>query len=172
VSAKLVGGAVAALVVLALASGCTSAEVDSIAAPTSAATSKPEVLAATPSPSLVESSERDLVPEGQYNLGGTFFAPLVDSGPIDGARGTTTVSSDGELASYTVAANDEFEKILARFGIDAQVLINLNAVRRVNIFYLYTGDILNLDPHTITTVGTENGKFANDPLPDPHPEQR
>jgi len=171
VSGRARVGVVAVAVVL-LVTGCTAGVPHSEATPTPVEKIIPVVPSASPSPSLVAAQERDLAPEGQYNLGSTFFATLVDSGPRKGAKGTTTINSDGELASYTVAAGDEFEAIIERFGIEAQVLINLNTVRRVNFFYLYTDDILNLDPHTITSVGTENGKFANNPLPDPHPEQR
>jgi len=140
--------------------------------PTGAVTPGAEALP-TPEPMASGSTEpREPGPTRQYQLGDSYFDALVDGGPRDGARGSVTRNADGELAAYTVVSGDGFEPMLARFGIEAQVLINLNAVRRDSPFYFYAGDIVNLDPHTITSVGTENGRVAKGELPDPAPAQR
>lgn len=77
-----------------------------------------------------------------------------DGGPIDGARGTTTFDSDKHPVSYTVAPGDSLDKVDERFTLPA--LYYLNCARRGS-FDLWAGDILNLSPYTIATVGTENG---------------
>jgi hypothetical protein len=77
-----------------------------------------------------------------------------DYGPASGASGTTALDPDGHPVSYTAAAGDIWDTVAERFGI--QDLYQFNCVRRSSL-YLYTGDVINLSPYTVTTVGSENG---------------
>lgn len=65
--------------------------------------------------------------------------------------------------------------IAARFCIDHYPYLEwINAVRRgstgtlfdigTGSMTLYAGDTINLDPHTITTVGDENGAVRQNPI--------
>ena len=108
-------------------------------------------------------------------MGTCKLRPLVDKGEVSGATGTTSFNPDGSPASYVVAPDDMYDGILERFGIASDYcFIYLNSVRRHNNFTFYAGDTLNLDPHTILTVGDENGEVNEflDRLASPHPEQR
>lgn len=101
-----------------------------------------------------------------------------DNIPIDGgsrefATGVTTVGEDGVPRSYVAAEGDVFGPIADRFGLTASYLVTINAVRRDNVMILYAGDTINLDAHTITTVGDQNGVAYDhlDRLPQPYPPQ-
>jgi LysM repeat protein len=95
----------------------------------------------------------------------------VDSGPQEYAMGTTNVDGDGVPASYIVASGDISEFVAKRFCINTAYLYAINGVRRGDLS-LYVGDTVNLDAHTITSVGDQNGVVTTRPLPDPIPPQR
>jgi hypothetical protein len=95
----------------------------------------------------------------------------VDGGPIEYARGETILSADGTPAAYNVAPEDLGEFVARRFCINTAYLSTINSIRRNGALMLYVGDTLNLDAHTIVSVGDENGVvYDNDP-PDPIPPQ-
>jgi LysM repeat protein len=95
----------------------------------------------------------------------------VDSGPQEYAMGTTNLNSEGAPAIYVVASGDNSEFIAERFCINTGYLYAINAVRRGDQS-LYVGDTVNLDAHTITSVGDQNGIVTSRPVPDPIPPQR
>lgn len=97
----------------------------------------------------------------------------VDCGPIPFATGTTTVSADGVPVAYTVADGDVWNIIAKRFDLGAAYLYGINAVRRTGIA-VYPGDVINMDPSTITSVGSQDGVVADhtENLPEPHLPQR
>ncbi|MFF1572485.1 LysM peptidoglycan-binding domain-containing protein [Leifsonia sp. NPDC058292] len=103
----------------------------------------------------------------------TFEQP-VDCGPIEFATGKVSVDSEGTPVAYTVAPGDVWAVIAKRFDLGVSYLNNINSVRRPNVMNVYPGDTINLDPHTIVSVGTENGQVGHNlaELPDPHLEQR
>ena len=78
------------------------------------------------------------------------------------------MNDDGSPAAYVVAAGDTLYGISERFCLQyPQYLEWINSVRRNGgwdwtmiddgPFEIYPGDTLNLDAHTITTVGDERG---------------
>ena len=139
--------------------------------PTASASGMP-VAAPEATPGAPDPSDGKLGGTQRYQLGTNAFGTVVDGGPRHGARGSTTTNPEGDLASYTVVADDSFEGIRDRFALDDYVLIDLNSVRRDNPFAVYVGDVINLDPTTITTVGSQNGAVAKNPIVEPHPPQR
>jgi LysM repeat protein len=86
------------------------------------------------------------------------------------AEGTVMKNATGIPETYTVAANDDFNTIADRLGLNPGYLYTLNMVRRADL-ELYVGDVLNLDPDHIATVGDENGAVSHMPLPDGAPAQ-
>jgi LysM repeat protein len=95
----------------------------------------------------------------------------VDSGQQEYAVGTATVNSEGVPVSYTVGAGDLAEYVAERFCINTAYLFAINTVRRGGVT-LYVGDTLNLDAHTITSVGDQNGVVNDYPVPTPIPPQQ
>jgi LysM repeat protein len=97
----------------------------------------------------------------------------IDGGPIAYAEGTTQVNGDGIPISYTVGEGDVFEFVAKRFDLGTAYLWSINAVRRDGKG-LYIGDVINLDPTTVTSVGNENGVAYShlDRLSDPHLPQK
>jgi LysM repeat protein len=95
----------------------------------------------------------------------------VDSGPQEFANGTATVDDAGTPIAYTVAPDDHMELIARRFCINTAYLYALNSVRRDNL-ELFVGDTINLDAHTILTVGDQNGSVKDNMHPEPIPPQR
>ena len=79
-------------------------------------------------------------------------------------------SPTGVPETYTVAANDDFNTIADRLGLIPGYLYTLNMVRRADL-ELYVGDVLNLNPRHISTVGDENGVVSHLALPDGAPPQ-
>jgi LysM domain len=82
----------------------------------------------------------------------------VDSGPRQYAMGTSTLDAFGDPQSYIVAPGDHWYNIAERFGGDG-ILWQLNCARRRDTT-LYIGDVLNLSPYTIGTVGDEHGSTS------------
>jgi hypothetical protein len=97
------------------------------------------------------------------------------------ADGTVTTDSSGIPVAYTVASGDITSFIVERFGfwVDADgngmaYLWAINHVRR-NLEpgqnELDVGDVLNLSPYTITSVGSIGGQVRSGSLPTPAPPQ-
>lgn len=100
------------------------------------------------------------------------ISELRDTGPRPLANGETILSENGNPAAYIVVAGDTMETIGERFCTDWAYIESINVVRR-NGLALYTGDTLNLDAYTITSVGDENGVvYANERPPGSLPPQR
>jgi hypothetical protein len=97
-------------------------------------------------------------------LGGATLAVPFDRGAMLHARGEAVVNSDGVPVAYRVAADDVMESIGARFCVGEVWLRWVNAVRR-DSDALFAGDTLNLDAHTILSVGDQNGRVSDNPLP-------
>jgi LysM repeat protein len=84
----------------------------------------------------------------------------VDLGPRRYAEGTTTKNAQGVPVSYVVASGDVFTVIAARLQMQIEDLLFMNCLRRNDLTswtLIYPGDILNLDPHTALSVGTQDG---------------
>jgi hypothetical protein len=75
------------------------------------------------------------------------------------------ILADGVPVAYKVAPGDVFSLVAARLCIGEQWLHWVNSVRR-DSDELFAGDTLNLDPHTITSVGDQNGVVYDNRLPD------
>ena len=67
---------------------------------------------------------------------------------------------------------DGTEFVAERLGLPSAYLVTINQVRRGTTGVLWEGDILNLDAHTITSVGTINGSVLSEAAPEPMPQQR
>jgi hypothetical protein len=93
-----------------------------------------------------------------------------DRGPTVMAHGVVSLSAAGVPETYQVASGDDYSYVAARLGLSEPYLATLNSVRRTG-FDLYVGDILNLDPTRIASVGDENGAVAHEALPDGAPTQ-
>ena len=151
-------------------------------APTSAPTSTP-----VPSPSpTIRSGDPGFVPETvasdechewvftavddpEQVVGWALQIP-VDGGPQEYAMGVATLDADGVPASYEVVSGDNPEFVAERFCINLAYLYAINSVRRGDQT-LFVGDIVNLNAHTILTVGDQNGIATAGPAPDPIPPQ-
>jgi hypothetical protein len=73
--------------------------------------------------------------------------------------GTATLNASGQPVAYTAAPGDVFSVLDLRFGMQFEMLEGMNCVRRdPDSVALYVGDIVNLDPHTAISVGTQNGR--------------
>ncbi|WP_213816776.1 hypothetical protein [Glaciihabitans sp. dw_435] len=92
-----------------------------------------------------------------------------DSGPRKYATGTTILNSKKVPVAYIVGAGDILDFISARLCMQGAYLNTINQVRRDGP--LYAGDTLNLDAHTIVSVGDENGVVYKNEAPDPIPPQ-
>ncbi|MBN9154552.1 MAG: hypothetical protein J0J05_11265 [Microbacterium sp.] len=113
----------------------------------------------TPSPSL---SPRDRCNpnQGQYTTDDPSFKDMRDLGPREFATGTATFNKEGRPAAYTVAPGDVDIAITQRFCITIEELYGtLNSVRfcHENRQVLQPGDVLNLDPATVDSVGKHSG---------------
>ncbi|GAA3908820.1 hypothetical protein [Microbacterium invictum] len=99
------------------------------------------------------------------------FAAMTDLGARNGATGDVVYADDGSLASYVVASGDSFGAVAERVCVGYYGLEALNAVRRNGLYadfgdsVLYESDVLNLSPHTITSVGSQNGSsYSHTPV--------
>ena len=102
--------------------------------------------------------------------GWTLLTPI-DLGPRPYANGTAEYDANSVPVAYTVSSHDTIESIGARFCLSPQYLFLMNLVRRDDSS-LYVGDVLNLDAHSILSVGDQNGVvFDNPPPPPPLPPQ-
>lgn len=101
-------------------------------------------------------------------IGGFGIPRLGDRGPIPGATGEVTLGPDGQPISYVAAAGDTYTGLTERFCLTPMdpYIEMVNSVRRnsgfsgdnMPPFTLYAGDVINLDAHTVTSVGSENGR--------------
>jgi len=80
-----------------------------------------------------------------------------DDGPIPHAMGTVDLDRYGDPMAYHVVADDVFFVISARFGDSGgSRFVSLNCYRRQDTD-VFIGDVINLSPYTVKTVGSENG---------------
>jgi hypothetical protein len=101
----------------------------------------------TPDPYWVTPSGQ-VYPQGQ---------PSGDRGPREFAMGTATLDASGQPVAYTAAPGDVFTVLADRFGVQPDMLEEMNCLRRdPDSETLYIGDAVNLDPHTAISVGTQN----------------
>jgi hypothetical protein len=98
-------------------------------------------------------------------LGGATLAVPFDRGSMPHASGEAILNDQGVPVAYQVAANDVISTVGARFCVGEQWLYWVNYVRRDGDA-LYAGDTLNLDAHTIFSVGDQNGAVHNNALPE------
>ncbi len=99
-------------------------------------------------------------------LGGLTILTPRDRGPMPHAKGTPVLNADGQPAAYVVASDDSIQMIATRFCLRPDWIASLNAVRRNAGQELYLGDTLNLDAHTIYSVGTQNGEVHANSIPE------
>ncbi|WP_418605774.1 hypothetical protein [Georgenia sp. SUBG003] len=92
----------------------------------------------------------------------------VDGGPREFATGPAILDDGGTPVAYTVAAGDVGAFIAERFCVNLSYLNAINGVRRNGATNLHPGDTLNLDPHTILSVGDEQGVVLQNRPPVAH----
>ncbi|TPX05852.1 LysM peptidoglycan-binding domain-containing protein [Schumannella luteola] len=105
-------------------------------------------------------------------IGGWPIVDAVDAGPREYAIGTATLDARGVAVAYTVGSGDILDFVAERFGLPGPYIVALNQIRRGATGMLWEGDVLNLDPYTIASVGTINGEVLHEPAPTGMPEQR
>lgn len=164
-------------------SGCSAAESAPSAAPPAGAAeiAQDPSVTSTPAPTgCTYIGEGYVNPDLLSSLDGTVQVALPDLGPRDHAEGTVTLDGNGNAAAYKIAEGDHLDDILARFCVDRLWLEYLNHVRGFpfssgGIPVLYTDDVLNLSPYTITSVGDYHGVVQHNepvtqygPLPPQH----
>lgn len=112
-------------------------------------------------------------PGDPEQLGGRSLAVPHDGGVTAMASGEAILNGDGVPVAYRVAPGDAVVTIAARFCLTEGWLDLINHARRDNAG-LYPGDTLNLDAHTIFSVGDENGVVAHNTFTDGYklPPQR
>ncbi|MGC0368740.1 LysM peptidoglycan-binding domain-containing protein [Microbacterium sp. SLBN-111] len=112
-------------------------------------------------------------PGDPEQLGGRSLAVPHDGGVTAMASGEAILNGDGVPVAYRVASGDAIFTIAARFCLTEDWLDLINHARRDNAG-LYPGDTLNLDAHTIFSVGDENGVVAHNTFTDGYklPPQR
>ncbi len=106
---------------------------------------------------------RDL--NSSEQVAGMTLAVPFDLGPVETARGEAVTDDAGVPVAYRVASGDALSTVAARFCLSEDWLLLINYVRREG-GNLYPGDTLNLDPHTMFTVGDQNGEVFDRALPD------
>ncbi len=99
-------------------------------------------------------------------VSGYALPQLRDTGPTAYAEGEAVMNADGTPAAYVVAEGDTLYAISERFCLQFPLYLEwINSVRRNGSwdwstpeegpFEIFPGDTLNLDAHTITSVGDE-----------------
>lgn len=107
------------------------------------------------------------LPSDGIYISGYALPELRDTGPTEYAGGEAVLNDDGTPAAYVVAEGDTLYAISERFCVQFPPYLEwINSVRRNGgwswtnddgPFEIYPGDTLNLDAHTITSVGDEQG---------------
>jgi hypothetical protein len=87
-----------------------------------------------------------------------------DGGVTALASGEAILNGEGIPVAYHVASGDVFSTIAARFCLSEDWLLLINHAHRASDA-LYAGDTLNLDPHTIFSVGDQNGVVSHTSSP-------
>lgn len=184
------GGAVLAACAIGLVmAGCTPTPPAAQApgtptpsAPQPLVTSRPDITRAAQVPAMP--IKPDFAPSGQPDpckaarfpeilsdpnqveqLGGATLAVPFDRGPMPHASGETITDADGIPVAYIVAENDVFSTVGARLCVGEQWLWWVNYARRDGEA-LYVGDTLNIDAHTIFSVGDQNGTVFDREFPE------
>lgn len=104
-------------------------------------------------------------PNQVEQLGGATLAVPFDRGPMPHASGQTITDDAGVPVAYVVAENDVFSTVGARLCVGEQWLRWVNYARRDGEA-LYVGDTLNLDAHTVFSVGDQNGTVFEREFPE------
>lgn len=162
--------------VLVVAFACTSCS-SSVSLPEPI--SPTQEIASSPTPATVV-SESDChpwefaAPTDSEQVTGWKLQIPVDGGSSAGATGLATADQRGVPVSYVVAPGDDVDAVADRFCVNVAYLSAINSVRREGFLngFLFAGDTINLDAHSITTVGDQNGEVLANPLPSPIPPQR
>src|SRR6218665_3585290 len=129
--------------------GCTVSTPSSTVAPTA---SPPASNPPDPTASLSPT------PSGDEMVGAFPLGNPVDAGARRYAEGDVEVDAAGTPIAYEGASGDIIDFVAERFGVAGTYLVTINQVRRGYTGNLYAGDTLNLDPHTIPSVGSINGE--------------
>lgn len=103
-------------------------------------------------------------PSTDEQLGGASLAVPHDRGPMPNATGSVVADSNGTPVAYVVADNDVLGSISARLCVSEHWISWVNSVRRSGDA-IFAGDTLNLDAHTIYSVGDQNGAVHNNSIP-------
>ena len=83
-----------------------------------------------------------------------------------------TLNDAGVPGAYVVAPDDIPIAIGERFCMNMAYLNVLNGVRRQGALQIWDGDTLNLDAHTILTVGDQDGVVYDTVPSSPIPPQQ
>lgn len=108
----------------------------------------------------------------QSSLGGQRLRIPSDQGPRAHASGTAETDAAGRAVAYVVAPDDVWTIVAERFCLHVDYLNALNQIRRNSAADLYVGDVLNLSPYTVTSVGSENGDVYDNAPPSSMPPQK
>lgn len=100
------------------------------------------------------------------------FADMRDLGSRTHATGMAVFNEKGLPASYTVVAGDVEEAIAARFCLTAEELHILNLVRFCIGGTIQPGDVYNLDPYTVVSVGGRKSGICDNEMNFVVPPQR
>jgi hypothetical protein len=111
-------------------------------------------------------------PDDPEQIGGWKLQVAVDGGSREFATGKPILDAAGTPVAYVVAPGDVGAVVSERFCQNLAYLNAINGTRRDGAMTLFAGDTLNLDAHTILTVGDQNGVVYSHPAPDPMPPQR
>lgn len=176
-------GAVFAVCAVGLVmAGCTATPLATTTAAEAPATARPEITRAAQVPAMPVETDFSTPgdpdpcraarfpeilsdPTQVEQLGGATLAVPFDRGPMPHASGKTITDAAGTPVAYIVAANDVFSTVGARLCVGEQWLRWVNYARRDGDA-LYVGDTLNIDAHTILSVGDQNGAVFDREFPD------
>lgn len=106
------------------------------------------------------------------SLGGQRLRIPSDQGPRAHASGTAETDEAGRAVAYVVAPDDVWTIVAERFCLHVDYVNALNHIRRNSAAELYVGDVLNLSPYTVTSVGSENGDVYDNAPPSSMPPQK
>lgn len=86
-------------------------------------------------------------------------------GPIDGAKGTAAVDSNGIPTSYTIEPGDTLGGITYRFGITEEQLAEANKVpftyEKGNVYFVRAGNRIQLQKHPIDSRSGRGTSVSN-----------